>query len=1084
MAAGSEDCPRDASNIRVAVRCRPFAAREIMEEGGAHEPVLECTATTVRICDGKVYSYDHVAGSAATQQDVFEAVGAQLVEDALSAYNGCVFAYGQTGSGKSYSVIGDVQRDMEKGILPRACNRLFELLSTRGANSAAHFQATVLASYLEIYNEKVYDLLASDRSNAAGGAASGIELQMRYHPQLGSIVVNLTECPMECFDEALELLDFGAKKRVVGATQMNATSSRSHAVFTIQVRTKEACAGGSMESHAKVHFVDLAGSEKQKKTGASGNRLKEGIGINQSLTTLGRVISDLTKPSARSMPAFRDSKLTLLLKDALMGNSRTVLLACISPSKFNLEESISTLDFASRCKLVKTVATKNEQSKVDVIAKLKDEKDTLVAQLEQERANSDALCKRYQADLASAAERERAVEEALAEKRAIEEKLKQIEQLGELHRARGPEQDHMAKENTETTRKRHHSKKSPRDPHIQYPAATREDALPPKGTRVVVELAKQDLCGTIRHAGATSFAEGALVGIELDLEKGKNDGSVQGVRYFTCTPGHGLFLRPEKIKATTTDCRGRYTVTRRTVVSDSRALRGGTQVGELNEGDATIVHEIAHIAEDETIRAYIENPTGWVTLVDMKTGQRCAVPDDDVADGLHGDSAEAVKALRRRLSVIKRQEENHRVTCRKDQELKARLEQERKAQELREQELSSQMEALRSVQESFALDQAQISAMRELQHGQRVAALSKLGMHFMGLDVQDMLCAPKLVNLHPDPALEGCLVYYLPVGETSIGSDSDRCKVTLSGLNVGAEVCVIANMENKDLMLRPLAGGFVRVNGCLISNAGSELSDGDRLAIGRAYIFQVQVPLARSSSNALKFAEGEFERAMEEIAACAEVDPQFENGLQKAMLLVKSDFGEEAANRLLHQAKRGTEACEMANGALEYMPKGYSSDVTRFELSIMFDTHGLPEVCVVARRAASAEGCGAGELRSVGPSAGIWEVEHFWRDRLPPMYEALSVCGLEGSQLASVEEPAPLCFESHVWSEVSLEDYRRLLDELSDVKRHLSSITAGAPSARPESRGTFSRFISSNAVSSLLRPRAKSSDTRWLFKRT
>merc|ERR1712232_1092875 len=115
---------------------------------------------------------------------------------------------------------------------------------------------------------------------------------------------------------------------------------------------------------------DLAGSERQKKTEAAGERLKEAVGINQSLTTLGRVISELTKPGQKSLPPFRDSKLTLFLKDALMG-SRTELLACISPSEFNLEETISTLEFASRCKLVTTKAEKNEMSKADVITKLK-----------------------------------------------------------------------------------------------------------------------------------------------------------------------------------------------------------------------------------------------------------------------------------------------------------------------------------------------------------------------------------------------------------------------------------------------------------------------------------------------------------------------------------------------------------------------------------------------------------------------------------------------------------------------------------------------------------------------------------------
>ncbi|CAE7578730.1 unc-104 [Symbiodinium natans] len=344
----------EASNIRVAVRCRPFNARERAE--GAVRNALSCNDSTVQVMEStrlpKEFHYDHVFGCGATQEVVFQAVGLHLLDNAMNAYNGCIFAYGQTGSGKSHSIMGDVEDEVEQGILPRACTRLFSMLEGRRQDKG--FEATVLASYLEIYNEKIFDLLT--------GGNPG-ELQVRNHPELGPIVPHLTECPVESFEEAYELLDFGAKRRAVAATQMNATSSRSHAVFTLQVRMVLAKPGGHVESQAKIHFVDLAGSERQKKSGAAGERLKEGIGINLSLTTLGRVISELAKPGARSVPAFRDSKLTLLLKDALMGNSRTELLACVSPSSFNLEETVSTLEFATRCKLVKTSAMKNEQSK-------------------------------------------------------------------------------------------------------------------------------------------------------------------------------------------------------------------------------------------------------------------------------------------------------------------------------------------------------------------------------------------------------------------------------------------------------------------------------------------------------------------------------------------------------------------------------------------------------------------------------------------------------------------------------------------------------------------------------------------------
>merc|ERR1712196_117891 len=191
------------------------------------------------------------------------------------------------------------------------------------------------------------------------------------------------------------------------------------------------------------------------------------------------------------------------------------------------------------------------------------------------------------------------------------------------------------------------------------------------------------------------------------------------------------------------------------------------------------------------------------------------------------------------------------------------------------------------------------------------------------------------------------------------------------------------------LMVRPLAGGLVRINGCMASQAGCELHDGDRLAIGRAYIFQVQIPKELGPEGRVD--DDDFERAMEEISAGAEVDPQWENSIQKAMLLVKSDFGPEAANTLLSEAKVASEACAMANGILKQMPATWTAGVESFDMSIMFDAHGLPQVCVVARR--SPDEAEANSFRGGGRSAGIWPVSQFWSERLPAMYEALSTCG-------------------------------------------------------------------------------------------
>ncbi|CAK9117681.1 unnamed protein product [Durusdinium trenchii] len=509
---------------------------------------------------------------------------------------------------------------------------------------------------------------------------------------------------------------------------MNATSSRSHAVFTLQVRMVTSRPGGHTESQAKMHFVDLAGSERQKKTGAAGERLKEGIGINLSLTTLGRVISELTKPGARSVPAFRESKLTLLLKDALMGNSRTELLACISPSLYNLEETVSTLEFAARCKLVKTSAVKNEQSKTDVIQRLTDEKAVIEEQLRQEKLQREELCRQLQA----LEEKQKAAERALEEKKEIEERLRQSFMLALDEK--------------------------------QWTEAEKEQ------------------------------------------------------------------LRQEKETAVKTEA-----------------------------------------------------------------------------------------VLSKRLAELAQQEQQHREEARKELELRCCLEEEWKQQKDREAELQAQLDALKGYQESIALDESQLAAKRQEQQRQREAELAKLGMHFVGMDLDDVPKAPKLVNLHPDPALKGCLVYYLPMGETRIGADPVRCRVALSGLNVASEVCAVENADNVALSVRSLGAGLVRVNGCMVPEAGRSLQDGDRLAIGRAYIFRVQVPEAGAAKVEVlsqtflddsglvvvflsKAPSDDFEHAVEEISACAQINPEWENGVQKALLLVKSDFGDEAASKLLEQA--------------------------------------------------------------------------------------------------------------------------------------------------------------------------------------
>ncbi|KAI0230208.1 hypothetical protein L0F63_001702 [Massospora cicadina] len=311
----------------------------------------------------------------ASQKMVFEDIGRSMLDHAFNGYNTCIFAYGQTGSGKSYSMVGYGE---DKGIIPLTCAELFERI---GLNEDDHLRYNVEVSYMEIYCERVRDLL-----NPKGQA----NLRVREHPTYGPYVEDLSRMVVKTYRDIETLMDEGNKARTVASTNMNATSSRSHAVFTIiltQTRF-DVDAQLSTEKVSRVSLVDLAGSERANSTGASGQRLKEGANINKSLTTLGKVISALAdqasakKGGRRREDAFipyRDSVLTWLLKDSLGGNSKTIMLAAISPADY--EETLSTLRYADRAKHIVNKATVNEDPNAKLVRELKEELELLRSKL-------------------------------------------------------------------------------------------------------------------------------------------------------------------------------------------------------------------------------------------------------------------------------------------------------------------------------------------------------------------------------------------------------------------------------------------------------------------------------------------------------------------------------------------------------------------------------------------------------------------------------------------------------------------------------------------------------------------------------
>eukprot|EP00736_Rhodelphis_marinus_P008897 Rmarinus@m.10842 len=335
---------KDAA-VRVALRCRPLLSKELAER--CHECVEVINGEQVLLANGRAFTFDHVFGSKSTQEDFFQVVVKPVLESFFQGYNQTLFAYGQTGSGKTYTMgSGNYEglKDKDLGVIPRTIREMFLFRDACSASRQVKYQV----SFLELYNEDIRDMLDPH------SVMKGQTLPVREDPSKGVHVDGLSLVEVSSADEMLELLKNGSVCRTTGSTLMNLESSRSHAVFTVTASFVEDRGSESVRATSKFNFVDLAGSERLKRTGAVGMRRKEGININSGLFALGKVISALADPKRRKghVP-YRDSKLTRLLQESLGGNSRTVMVACVSPADVNFEETLSTLKYADQAKNIR-----------------------------------------------------------------------------------------------------------------------------------------------------------------------------------------------------------------------------------------------------------------------------------------------------------------------------------------------------------------------------------------------------------------------------------------------------------------------------------------------------------------------------------------------------------------------------------------------------------------------------------------------------------------------------------------------------------------------------------------------------------
>ncbi|XP_023682376.1 kinesin-like protein KIF3C [Paramormyrops kingsleyae] len=425
---------KNCETVKVVVRCRPLNRRE---EATVNESIVnmdvklgQVSLRNPRAPTGellKTFTFDAVYDASSKQSDLYDETVRPLIDSVLLGFNGTIFAYGQTGTGKTYTMQGLWQDPEKRGVIPNSFEHIFTHIS-RSQNQ----QYLVRASYLEIYQEEIRDLLCKDHSK---------KLELKENPESGVYIKDLSSFVTKNVKEIEHVMNVGNQTRSIGFTNMNEHSSRSHAIFVITVECSEMGLDG--ENHirvGKLNLVDLAGSERQSKTGVQGERLKEATKINLSLSALGNVISALVDGKSTHIP-YRDSKLTRLLQDSLGGNAKTIMVATLSPASSSYEETLTTLRYANRAKNIKNKPRVNEDPKDALLREFQEEIARLKAQLDKKgmltkkrRRNSRRLRRSMDGEEAMDGDGEEEIETDSMEK-DMEEYMKEQEEKLELEKA-------------------------------------------------------------------------------------------------------------------------------------------------------------------------------------------------------------------------------------------------------------------------------------------------------------------------------------------------------------------------------------------------------------------------------------------------------------------------------------------------------------------------------------------------------------------------------------------------------------------------------------------------------------------------
>lgn len=423
--------------VKVSIRLRPMSEKEI-NAGFKKIVEIDKKTATVKIQNPQnqtiTFTFDYGFPEDCTQEEVYEATAAPIVSGVLEGFNGTIFAYGQTGTGKTYSMDGKTHGE-HRGIMPRAFDHIFEYIQ---ANQDSH-EFLVTVTYVEIYNNELRDLLAENHEQP---------LKIREDAQKNVYIKGVCTHKVKSVDELHALLAYGKKNRVVRKTNMNSESSRSHSILSLVIETLTKIDGQDHVRSARLNMVDLAGSERAAKTGAEGVGFTEGVNINYELMILGNCIAALT--SKGSHIPYRDSKLTMLLKDSLGGNARTMMIAALGPADYNFSETMSTLRYAERAKKIENKPKVNMDPKDALLLQLKEELAALESQIQQkdqlsaQMGASDDVIAMMEAKL----EEERAEiakQSNMAEKERIELTKKMEQRLKEIEAEKAKRESFQAK---------------------------------------------------------------------------------------------------------------------------------------------------------------------------------------------------------------------------------------------------------------------------------------------------------------------------------------------------------------------------------------------------------------------------------------------------------------------------------------------------------------------------------------------------------------------------------------------------------------------------------------------------------------